>query len=80
MSEQSTFERVRDILIELSGLYSEEIKFESSLVELGLDSLDRAEVIMYIEEEFGLDIEDDKAETIKTVEDAVKLIDELLKE
>ncbi len=53
----------------------DEVKSESSFVDdLGADSLDVVELVMAFEEEFGIDIPDDKAETIKTVADAVKYI------
>jgi acyl carrier protein len=53
----------------------DEIKSENSFVDdLGADSLDVVELVMAFEEEFGIDIPDDKAETIKTVADAVKYI------
>ena len=53
----------------------DEVKSESSFVDdLGADSLDVVELVTAFEEEFGIDIPDDKAETIKTVADAVKYI------
>ncbi len=53
----------------------EEIKLESSFVDdLGADSLDVVELVMAFEEEFSVDIPDDKAESIKTVQDAIKYI------
>ncbi len=53
----------------------DEVKSENSFVDdLGADSLDVVELVMAFEEEFGIDIPDDKAESIKTVADAVKYI------
>ncbi len=53
----------------------DEIKPENSFVDdLGADSLDVVELVMAFEEEFGVDIPDDKAENIKTVADAIKYI------
>jgi acyl carrier protein len=55
----------------------DEIKSSNSFVDdLGADSLDVVELVMAFEEEFGIDIPDDKAESIKTVADAVKYIEE----
>jgi acyl carrier protein len=53
----------------------DEIKPENSFVDdLGADSLDVVELVMAFEEEFSVDIPDDKAENIKTVADAIKYI------
>lgn len=53
----------------------DEIKAENSFIDdLGADSLDVVELVMAFEEEFSIDIPDDKAESIKTVADAVKYI------
>jgi len=53
----------------------DEIKPENSFVDdLGADSLDVVELVMAFEEEFSVDIPDDKAENIKTVSDAIKYI------
>ena len=55
----------------------DEIKSSNSFVDdLGADSLDVVELVMAFEEEFGIDIPDDKAESIKKVADAVKYIEE----
>ena len=51
-----------------------EIKMESTFADLGLDSLDTVEIIMNLEDEFGISIE--MSEALKTVADVVALIDE----
>ena len=69
----STFEKVRDITVEQLSVDADEVKMESAFIDdLGADSLD----IMAFEEEFGVEIPDEKAEKIRTVADAVKLLDE----
>ena len=73
----STFERVKKIVVEQLGVEADEVQMTSTFVDdLGADSLDIVELIMAFEEEFNIEIPDEKAEKIKTVEDVVKYIDE----
>ena len=72
----STFDRVKKIVKEQLGVEEDEIQMSSTFVDdLGADSLDIVELIMAFEEEFNIEIPDEKAEKIKTVEDVVKYID-----
>ncbi len=69
------FERIRSILVEQLGIDEEEIALESNLFDdLSADSLDLAEMMMALEEEFDIEISDEDAEKIKTVGDVVKYI------
>lgn len=71
--------KVKDIISEQLGVKKEEIKPESSFIDdLGADSLDTVEVVMALEEEFGIEIPDEDAEKITTVGDAIKYIEEKL--
>ena len=73
----SVTEKVNDIISEQLGVKKEEIKPESSFIDdLGADSLDTVEVVMALEEEFGIEIPDEDAEKITTVGEAVKYIEE----
>ena len=63
----STFEKVRDITVEQLSVDADEVKMESSFI---------VELIMAFEEEFEVEIPDEKAEKIRTVADAVKMLDE----
>ena len=73
----STFDQVKKIVKEQLGVEEDEIQMGSTFVDdLGADSLDIVELIMAFEEEFNIEIPDEKAEKIKTVEDVVKYIDE----
>ncbi|UCG34850.1 MAG: acyl carrier protein [Candidatus Omnitrophota bacterium] len=73
-------EKIKDIIAEQLGVKKEEIKPESSFVDdLGADSLDTVEVVMALEEEFGIEIPDEDAEKITTVGEAVKYIEEKVK-
>ena len=72
----STFDKVKDIIIDKLGVEEEKIKTEASFVDdLGADSLDTVELIMQLEEEFGAEIPDDDAEKITTVQAAVDYLD-----
>lgn len=72
----ATFEKVRGIVADQLGVDAEEVKEDSTFVDdLGADSLDIVELIMRFEDEFGVEIPDEKAEKIKTVNDIVKYID-----
>lgn len=72
----STFERFRDLIVELAGVDTQQVSLEASLVDdLGLDSLDEVEVLIAVEDEFSVLIDDDEVEKIITVSDAVTLID-----
>ena len=72
----STFDQVKKIVKEQLGVEEEEIQMSSTFVDdLGADSLDIVELIMAFEEEFNIEIPDEKAEKIKTVEDVVNYID-----
>ena len=73
----STFEKVRDIVVDQLGVEPDEVAIESTFIDdLGADSLDIVELIMAFEEEFGIDIPDEAAEKIKTVQDVVSYIDQ----
>lgn len=76
MTVLSTFDQVKKIVKEQLGVEEDEIQMSSTFVDdLGADSLDIVELIMAFEEEFNIEIPDEKAEKIKTVEDVVKYID-----
>ncbi len=67
--------KVKGIIAEQLGVSEEEIKTTSSFIEdLGADSLDIVELVMAMEEEFEVEIPDEEAENIKTVQDAVNYI------
>ena len=71
-----TAERVKKIVIEHLNVDAEKVTDNASFIEdLGADSLDTVELVMAFEEEFGIEIPDDAAESIVTVGDAVKYID-----
>ena len=72
----STQERVQRIVCEQLGVSEEEVTTTASFIDdLGADSLDTVELVMAFEEEFGIEIPDDAAETILSVGDAINFID-----
>ena len=73
----ATFDKVRDIVVEQLGSEADEVTLESTFIDdLGADSLDIVELIMAFEEEFNVEIPDEGAEKIKTVQDVVNYIDQ----
>ena len=69
-------ERVTDIIASQLGVEKEKLKPETSFInDLGADSLDLVEVIMELEDEFGINIPEDAAEKIQTVGQAVDFIE-----
>ncbi len=69
-------DRVKKIVVEHLGTSEDKVSQEASFIDdLGADSLDTVELVMAFEEEFGIEIPDDAAETIQTVGDAVKFIE-----
>ena len=72
----NTFDKVKAIVVEQLGVDEAEVTIDSTFIDdLGADSLDIVELIMAFEEEFNVEIPDDVAEKIKTVEDTVEYID-----
>jgi len=71
----SVEDRVKKIVSEQLGVALDEVQNDSSFVDdLGADSLDTVELVMALEEEFDLDIADEHAENIATVNDAIEYI------
>jgi acyl carrier protein len=70
------FEKVQKVTAEQLGLNESEIKLEYSFVnDLGVDSLDTVELLMALEDEFGIEIPDDDAEKMTTVQDVTNWLD-----
>lgn len=73
---KSTFERVRDIIVDQLGVDPEEVTMAANFRDdLEADSLDLVELIMQFEEEFGGEISDEQAQKILSVGDAVKFLE-----
>ncbi|MCA1569535.1 MAG: acyl carrier protein [Chloroflexi bacterium] len=77
MTDGTTYERLKKLIVEQLGVDEEEVQPQASFVEdLNADSLDLVELIMSLEEEFGMEISDEDAEKIQKVQDAVDFIEE----
>ncbi len=72
----SVEEKVKHIIVEQLGVDEEEVKAEATFVDdLGADSLDVVELVMALEEEFGIEISDEDAEKLSSVKHAVDYIE-----
>lgn len=70
------FEKIKAILADQLDLDAAEIKMDSRLLEdLGADSLDVVDLVMSIEDEFGIEVTDEALEGMSTISDAVKFIE-----
>ena len=70
-------QRVKKIVAEQLGVNEADVKTDSSFVnDLGADSLDTVELVMALEEEFGLEIPDDEAEKLQSVGDVIKHVED----
>jgi acyl carrier protein len=74
-------QRVKEIIVEQLGVEENEVSPEASFIDdLGADSLDTVELVMAFEEEFNIEIPDEDAEGITTVQDAIDYIKTNVKE
>ncbi len=70
-------DKIKDLIVEQLGVSAAEVVPEASFIDdLGADSLDIVELVMAIEEEFGLEIPDDDAEKIQSIGDAISYVEE----
>lgn len=70
MSEKTNEARIKDIIVEQLGVNEDQVTAEAKLMEdLGADSLDAVELVMAIEEEFGIEVPDDEAEKLTSLAD-----------
>ncbi len=75
MDRDQAFEQVKEIVVEQLGVSADDVKPEASFQEdLNADSLDLVELIMSMEDKFGVKIPDEDAEKILTVNDAVDYV------
>ena len=72
-----TFDKIKDIIIEQLQVEESDVNMDTNLMkDLAADSLDAVEIIMAIEDTFGIEIPDEDAEKFQTVEDLVKYVEE----
>ena len=70
------FEKVREIIVEQLGVDENDVTMDTHLIkDLEADSLDAVEIIMAIEDEYGIEIPDEDAEKFQSVSDLVKFVE-----
>lgn len=75
----SILEVVREVLVEVRGVEPSKVVLEASLVDdLGADSLDAIEIILALETRFGMELDEESVESLKTVGDVVALVQSLV--
>jgi acyl carrier protein len=77
MDRDELFEKIKGVIVEQLGADEDDVTEDAAFVDdLGADSLDIVELVMALEEEFGVSIPDEQAEKIKSVGDAIDFIAE----
>jgi len=80
MSDKPIDQRVKDIIVEQLGVKPEQVVPAAKFIEdLGADSLDTVELVMALEEEFGIEVPDEQAEKLQSVSDVIKYVEEAQK-
>jgi len=70
--------KVKEIIVEQLGVNADQVNAEAKMIEdLGADSLDAVELVMAIEEEFGIEIPDDEAEKLTAVGDITSYVEKV---
>jgi len=73
----SVFEKLQEIIAEQLEIDAEEIEYASNIIDdLGADSLDIVDLVMSVEDEFGIEVPDEALENMSTIEDMVKYIED----
>ncbi|MEM9081364.1 MAG: acyl carrier protein [Verrucomicrobiota bacterium] len=76
MSDKTNEQRIKDIIVEQLGVNEDQVTSEAKLLEdLGADSLDAVELVMAIEEEFGLEVPDEEAEKLGSLGEIVAYVE-----
>lgn len=71
------FEKIREIIVDQLGVSEENVTIDTNLMkDLEADSLDAVEIIMAIEDEYGIEVPDEDAEKFQVVSDIVKYVEE----
>jgi acyl carrier protein len=77
MADKNIEQSVKDIIVEQLGVKPEQVTPEAKFIEdLGADSLDTVELVMALEEKFGIEVPDEQAEKLQSVGDVIKYIEE----
>ena len=77
MAKEELFDKLKDLVVDQLGVEEDEVTMEASMQDdLGADSLDLVDLVMSVEEEFGVKVADEDLENIKTVGDIVNYIED----
>ena len=77
MAKEEIFDKLKELVVDQLGVEEDEVTMEASMQDdLGADSLDLVDLVMSVEEEFGVKVADEDLENIKTVGDIVNYIDD----
>ena len=80
MAEKSIEQKVKDIIVERLDVNPDQVTPDAKFIEdLGADSLDTVELVMALEENFGMEIPDEEAEKLQSVGDVIKYIEDAQK-
>jgi acyl carrier protein len=80
MSDKPIEQRVKDIIVEQLGVKPDQVVPSAKFIEdLGADSLDTVELVMALEEEFGIEVPDEQAEKLQSVGDVIKYVEDAQK-
>lgn len=75
MTREELFDKMKEVIVETLGVEEEDVKLDASFVDdLDADSLELVDLTMALESELGVTIEDDEIESLKSVEDALKIV------
>ena len=77
MAKEEIFDKLKELVVDQLGVDEDEVTMEATMQDdLGADSLDLVDLVMSVEEEFGVKVADEDLENIKTVGDIVNYIEE----
>ena len=77
MAKEEIFDKLKELVVDQLGVEGDEVTMEATMQDdLGADSLDLVDLVMSVEEEFGVKVADEDLENIKTVGDIVNYIEE----
>ena len=77
MAKEEIFDKLKELVLDQLGVEEDEVTMEASMQDdLGADSLDLVDLVMSVEEEFGVKVADEDLENIKTVGDIVNYIED----
>lgn len=77
MAKEEFFDKLKELVVDQLGVEEDEVTMEATMQDdLGADSLDLVDLVMSVEEEFGVKVADEDLENIKTVGDIVNYIEE----